>query len=64
MCFEDKAIYIVNGEVVMALSGSRYKDGNEFKPLTEGKIQLQSEGAEIYFRRVELQPIKKMPKVD
>ncbi len=25
--------------------------------LTEGKILIQSEGAEIYFRRVELNPL-------
>ena len=26
--------------------------------LTEGKILIQSEGAEIYFRRVDLEPLK------
>ena len=25
---------------------------------TEGKIMIQSEGAEIYFRRIDLEPLK------
>ncbi len=62
ICFEDKAIYIVNGEVVMSLSGSRYKDGNELKPLTKGKIQLQSEAAEVYFTDIEIKNIRSLPK--
>jgi hypothetical protein len=62
VCFEDKATYIVNGEVVMALSGSRYKDGNELKPLTKGKIQLQSEAAEVFFTDIEIKKISSLPK--
>ena len=46
----DRVRNIVNGKVVNEGSGSS---------LTEGKIIIQSEGAEIYYRRVELQPLGK-----
>jgi hypothetical protein len=44
VCYEGQSLHIVNGHVVMVLSNSRYNDNGAFKPLTEGKIQLQSEG--------------------
>jgi len=44
----DRVTNIVNGKVVN--EGSR-------SSVTEGKIILQSEGAEIYFRRVDLEPV-------
>lgn len=42
--------HIVNGEVV---------NHGENASVTKGKIVLQSEGAEIFFRNIELTPIKK-----
>ena len=44
----DRVTNIVNGKVVN--EGFR-------SSLTEGRILIQSEGAEIYFRRIELQPL-------
>ena len=41
--------YFVNGKLVLEGTDASF---------TEGKIMLQSEGAEIYFRRVDLEPIK------
>jgi hypothetical protein len=46
----DRLTYTVNGTVV--LEGYR-------SSLTEGKIVIQCEGAEIYFRRIDLEPLKK-----
>jgi hypothetical protein len=45
----DRVTNIVNGKVVN--EGTR-------SSLTEGKIIVQSEGAEIYFRRIDLEPLK------
>ena len=59
--FEGKSLHIVNGHVVMALNNSRYKSGNEFKPLTHGKIQLQSEAAEVYYKDIQIRHIDKIP---
>ncbi len=39
--------YYVNGQLVFEATNSS---------LTEGKIMIQSEGAEIYFRRIDLEP--------
>jgi len=59
--YGDKSIRIVNGKVVMALSNSRYMVGNEAKPLVEGKIQIQSEAAEVYYKQIEIKPINAIP---
>ena len=52
ICDHDQLTNILNGKVV----NHAYKSSH-----TEGKIQLQSEGAEILIRRVELQPLTKSP---
>jgi hypothetical protein len=41
--------YYVNGKMVNAATDSSFRDG---------RIMLQSEGAEIYFRRVDLEPLQ------
>ena len=30
-------------------------------PLTKGKIQIQSEGAEVFYRQIKIQPIVSLP---
>ena len=57
-CLGDSAVHVVNGKVVMKLYHSRLPDAS---PLKGGKIQFQSEGAEVYYRKIELTPISKMP---
>jgi hypothetical protein len=59
--YGDKSLHIVNGQVVMALKNSRYKDGDVIKPLTHGKLQLQSEAAEVYYKDIMIKPIKGIP---
>lgn len=57
-CFNGKSLHVVNGEVVMILKNSRYIDPNGKEvPLTKGKIQLQSEGAEMYFKDIKIREI-------
>ncbi len=59
----DKSIHLVNGKVVMVLQNSKMRNPDGSKaPLTKGKIQLQSEGAEIYYSDIQLQNIKEFPK--
>jgi len=61
LCFEGTSIHIVNGKVNMVSTNSHIiVDGKEV-PLTKGVIQLQSEGAEIYYRNIEIRPITKIP---
>ena len=61
ICFNGDSIHIVNGQVVMRLNHAQRLDGPEPAPLTSGAICLQTEGAEIYYRNVEMQPIGKIP---
>ena len=59
--FGDKSLHIVNGQVVMALSNSRYTKDGKVIPLTKGKILLQSEAGEAFFKGVKIKPIKGIP---
>lgn len=56
---DDKAIHMVNGEVVLALTDARSKNGEKLKA---GQLQMQSEAAEGYFKDMAIRPIKKFPK--
>lgn len=47
---------VVNGEIDIFLNGVLVNRATHVKP-DRGHIQIQSEGAEIYFRRVELTPL-------
>jgi len=62
ICFEDKSLHIVNGHVVMVLKNSRHilSDGREI-PLTKGKIQLQSEAAEVFYKDIRIKSLNRMP---
>lgn len=59
--FNGDSIHVVNGQVVMRLHNAERLDGAAPAPLTSGKICLQTEGGECYFRNVEAQPITKIP---
>jgi hypothetical protein len=50
VCDGDKITNILNGKVVNAGTGASH---------TKGKILFQSEGAEVFFRRIDLQPLSK-----
>jgi hypothetical protein len=36
-------------------------ENGQFLPLTSGKIQIQSEGAEIFLKGIKIQPISQLP---
>ncbi len=61
ICFEDEAIHIVNGKVVMRLQGPMRIDTPTPQPVTSGPIILQSEGAEIFYRDIRYRPIDAVP---
>lgn len=61
ICFEDKALHIVDGKVKMVLQNSAWWDGEKDVPLTEGRIQLQSEAAEVYYKDIRICRIKALP---
>jgi len=62
-CFDGTSIHMVNGVVNMVIHNSRQVDDGQEIPLTKGKIQIQSEGAEVYYRNIRIAPITKLPEV-
>lgn len=61
VCLGDKSWHVVNGHVVMRLEqNGRYENG-AFVPATAGRLQIQSEGSELFVREISLQPITAVP---
>ncbi|TGD82433.1 3-keto-disaccharide hydrolase [Hymenobacter wooponensis] len=56
-----KSVHIVNGHVVMAVDNSSSVVNGQHQPLTHGKIQLQSEAAEVYYKGIMIKPLEAMP---
>jgi hypothetical protein len=61
VCFDGDSIHSVNGTVVMRLHHAERLDGAEPAPLKDGRISLQTEGAEVYYRQIEIRPIAAVP---
>ncbi len=61
----DRAIHVVNGVPVMEIGGicQPHAADGPCMPLTHGAIQLQSEGAETFFRDIVLTPIDRLPRI-
>lgn len=60
-CLGDTSVHVVNGNSVMVLFKSRQQDKDRFTTLVKGKIQLQSEGAEIFYKDIYIESIKGIP---
>lgn len=60
----DRAVHVVNGIPVAEVTdiATVASDGSR-RPLTHGHIQLQSEGAETWFRSITVEPIRSLPKI-
>jgi hypothetical protein len=60
-CLGQTSVHVVNGRVNMVLTGLRHRvDGREV-PLTKGRIQFQSEAAEVFYRNIAVQRISEIP---
>lgn len=60
-CMGDSSVHVINDVVVMKLYHSRRPENGKEVPMTKGKIELQTEGAEVFYRRIQLEPISKFP---
>lgn len=58
---DGNSAHVVNGQVNMRTYNSQYLENGKTYPLTKGKIQLQSEGAEIFYRNIEIRSIDEIP---
>lgn len=61
ICFNGKSLHIVNGEVVMVLQNSRITTEDGTRPLESGKIQIQSEAGEVYFKDIKIKQLDQFP---
>lgn len=63
VAYGDKVAQIVNGQVTVKASDLRYRPDPKgpLMPLIEGRIQIQSEGAEVFFKSIEIMSLDEMP---
>ena len=59
--FNNESIHLVNGHVVNRVKNARYDIANKTIPVSKGKIQIQSEAAEIFYKNMRITPIQKFP---
>lgn len=57
----DSTVHLVNGQVNMVLFNTRQETPHGEAPLKKGQIQIQAEGAEIYYRDILITPITEFP---
>lgn len=60
-CFGNTSVHMLNGVVIMVLHNSRQIDGEKEIPLIKGKVQIQSEGSEVFYRDIKICSIDKIP---
>ena len=60
-CFGRTSVHVVNGKVNMVNYNSGKIEDGVVVPLTKGKIQIQSEGGELFVKTLEIEPIKAIP---
>ena len=61
VCLGEDCVHIVNGKVVMRLRGPTRIDADVPRSVTSGQIILQSEGAEVFYRDIEVRSITAIP---
>ena len=57
----DTSVHVINGVVTMILTNNQQWEKGKALPMTKGKIQLQSEGAEVFYRDIKIQAITAIP---
>jgi hypothetical protein len=60
-CVGTKTIHVVNGVKVMECENTGQLVDGKVQPLTRGRIQIQSEGGELFVRKVEIEGISAFP---
>ncbi len=62
-CFGQTAVHVVNGKTVMVNNNTGVYENGMIKPLTSGRIQLQSEGGELFIKSIDIKAISKLPEI-
>jgi len=53
---------VINGKVMMVLYHSQQEDNGKLSPLAKGKLQIQSEGAEVFYKAIKIKSLNAIPK--
>ncbi|NME68085.1 ThuA domain-containing protein [Flammeovirga aprica] len=61
LCIGKKNIHVLNGEVVMVVLNPIANISGEWQSMEKGKIQLQSEAAEVYYKNIKIKSITQFP---
>jgi hypothetical protein len=57
----DTSVHVINGKLMMILYHSSQLDAGHIIPLVKGRIQIQSEGAEVFFKNIRIRTITQIP---
>ncbi|MEP7252594.1 MAG: DUF1080 domain-containing protein [Ginsengibacter sp.] len=60
-CHGDTSVHMINGKVMMVLYHSGQMENGQPIPLVRGKIQIQSEGAEVFYKNIVIERIDEIP---
>lgn len=60
-CVGRTAVHVINGQTVMVNNNTGITENGRVTPLSSGKIQLQSEGAEMFVRTLRIRSIDEIP---
>ncbi len=60
-CQGDTSVHVINGKVMMMLYHSQQSDNGKVSSLKKGKLQIQSEGAEVFYKQIKIKPLHAIP---
>ncbi|SEI53312.1 protein of unknown function [Dyadobacter sp. SG02] len=60
-CFNGTCVHVINGKVNNVLTNTRHVVDGKVLPLNKGSIQIQSEGAEVFYRNIAVTGISSLP---
>ncbi|HEY6977323.1 MAG TPA: DUF1080 domain-containing protein [Chitinophagaceae bacterium] len=60
-CHGDTSVHVINGKVMMVLYHSQQMENGNTLPLNKGKLQIQSEGSEVFYKNIMIKPLDAIP---
>jgi hypothetical protein len=60
-CHGDTSVHVINGKVMMVLYHSSQLEKGQVLPLVKGKVQIHSEGAEVFYKHIMVEPLDAIP---
>ncbi len=60
-CNADTSVHVINGKPMMVLYNSKQMANGQVLPLKKGKLQIQSEGAEVFYKDIRIRPLAAIP---